>query len=410
MHNLAVKLSINRRRFETWPVNLCRCGIPASGVGPVYLRITALGRYAIWPLEIKRGGKVDEATARGRLLRRLLRDLINAILFRKGNFVALLIGTDEAGYGPPLGPLVISATAWDGRAAAGDLFRLLADVVADTPKSARSGPSRRLLIADSKVACRSGSIGGLETTVLLLLESVYGRRPKTLADLVTLVMPGGGEDFLAKHFWLAGPSVKLPLEADDVAGRDGCEMGARFRAACDRNGIRLTEIRSTILLPPEFNAAVVDHGNKATLLSYRTLRLVGDLIKGAADDTLIECDKHGGRSYYRELIFATLTDHPVEIVKETRQQSVYRWNQRNQNCEIRFTARGEGQMAVALASMVSKYVREVFMVAWNDYWRSHVPNIKPTKGYPQDARRFLGEIEDVVLQHQLSRNDFVRSC
>ena len=325
--------------------------------------------------------------------------------------MAFLIGTDEAGYGPSLGPLVITATAWECPNRDLDLYEVLAEVVADSPKSAKSSTgSRRLLIADSKVACRSGAIGNLETTVLLLLESVYGRRPKTLSDLVSIVMPTVAEGFLEQHFWLKGLNIELPLESNDVQGEMYSELSSRFRAVCQRNAIRLSDIRSTIVLPPEFNDGVMELGNKATLLSDKTLRLAAGLMNGRSDDTLIECDKHGGRSYYSDLIARALTDCPVEIVLESAQQSVYQWSPPNRECEVRFTAKGEGQLPVALASMVSKYVREVFMEAWNDFWSIQVPNIKPTKGYPQDAKRFLGEINDAVAVLQLARNDFWRSC
>lgn len=325
--------------------------------------------------------------------------------------MALLIGTDEAGYGPPLGPLVISASAWECPQREVDLYELLSDVVADSPKSAKSGTEKqRMLIADSKVACRSGAVGDLETTVLLLLESVCGRRPKTLSDLVAIVMPGAPKDFLDQHFWLKGRIVELPLASNEGSEEINRALSSRFRALCQHNAIRLTHIRSTILLPPEFNAGVVEHGNKATLLSSRTLRLAAGLMKDRSGDTLIECDKHGGRSYYSAMIAGSLTDRPVEIVKESRQQSIYKWSLPDRECEVRFTAKGEGQLPVALASMVSKYVREVFMVAWNDYWKIYVPNIKPTKGYPQDAKRFLAEINDVVAAQQFSRNDYLRSC
>ncbi len=325
--------------------------------------------------------------------------------------MALLIGTDEAGYGPPLGPLVISATAWDCPRRCVDLYQILADVVADSPKSAKSGAAkRRLLIADSKVACKSGAIGVLETTVLVLLESVYGRMPKTLSDLVAMVMPTASEDFLQQHFWLKGQDIQLPLEPAESLRETLSELSSRFRTVCQKNELRLSDIRSTILLPPDFNAGVAELGNKATLLSDKTLRLAAELMGGRSDDTLIECDKHGGRRYYSEMITSTLTDRPVEIVHESSQQSVYMWSLPNRECEVRFTAKGEGQLPVALASMVSKYVREVFMVAWNDYWRIHIPDIKPTKGYPQDAKRFLGEINEVVAALQLSHADFCRNC
>ena len=330
-------------------------------------------------------------------------------------YVALLIGTDEAGYGPSLGPLVISATAWDCPQREINLYQILTDVVTDSHEAAKAGTQQhRLLIADSKVACRSGRIDKLETTVLLLLELLHGWTPKSLSELVRAVMPDASEDFLDCHFWLKGRDVALPLNLSNgrknIRQEIGQNLRSRFRNACQQNAIRLIEIRSAILLPPEFNKSVTGYGNKATLLSNKTLRLAAELMEKHSDDTLIECDKHGGRSYYSAMIASALTDHRLKIIKESSEQSVYQWSQLNQECEVRFTAKGERQLPVALASMVSKYVREVFMVAWNDYWATEIPDIKPTKGYPQDAKRFLRAIAKVVKAKRISQHEFWRNC
>ena len=50
----------------------------------------------------------------------------------------------------------------------------------------------------------------------------------------------------------------------------------------------------------------------------------------------------------------------------------------------------------ALASMLAKYLREVFMRQFNRYWLSHVPGIKPTAGYPGDAARFYKGIKPMM--------------
>jgi hypothetical protein len=43
--------------------------------------------------------------------------------------------------------------------------------------------------------------------------------------------------------------------------------------------------------------------------------------------------------------------------------------------------------------MMSKYLRELAMLAWNAFWQRQVPGLRPTAGYPQDAVRFKKEIE-----------------
>ena len=60
--------------------------------------------------------------------------------------------------------------------------------------------------------------------------------------------------------------------------------------------------------------------------------------------------------------------------------------------EIAFQAKGESHLPTALASMASKYLRELAMHAFNDFWRGHVADLRPTAGYPVDAQRFKADI------------------
>ena len=116
------------------------------------------------------------------------------------------------------------------------------------------------------------------------------------------------------------------------------------------------------------------------------------------DDIEIGCDKHGGRSKYAGLIHDILTDEFVAIGEEKSAASDYSFRENDRDVVIRFQARGESFLPTALASMVSKYLREVFMMLWNDFWQLKIPNIKPTKGYPVDAKRFKSEIAHVQAE------------
>ncbi|HAW27589.1 MAG TPA: hypothetical protein DCY03_05635, partial [Planctomycetaceae bacterium] len=73
------------------------------------------------------------------------------------------------------------------------------------------------------------------------------------------------------------------------------------------------------------------------------------------------------------------------------------------NTEVRFQTRAEEHFPVAVSSMVCKYTREVMMEQFNQYWCEHVADLKPTKGYPVDARRFKSEI--AIAQERLEISD-----
>ena len=87
--------------------------------------------------------------------------------------MSYLIGADEAGYGPNLGPLVVSATVWkvDGRPTEVDLYESLAEVV--TAEPSRGKRDERIAVADSKALYKPrGTLRLLERGLLPMLAQL----------------------------------------------------------------------------------------------------------------------------------------------------------------------------------------------------------------------------------------------
>ena len=59
--------------------------------------------------------------------------------------------------------------------------------------------------------------------------------------------------------------------------------------------------------------------------------------------------------------------------------------------------------------MTAKYLRELHMVLLNRWWSEHLPELKPTAGYPQDARRFISEVDSVRSRLGIEKELLVRS-
>jgi len=116
---------------------------------------------------------------------------------------------------------------------------------------------------------------------------------------------------------------------------------------------------------------------------------------------LIVADKHGGRNCYDRHLQEIADGAMIFRLREGRDESRYRIG----SSELRFQAGGESHLPVALASIVSKYVRELSMELFNRFWAEHVPGVKPTKGYPVDARRFRVDIAEA--QRRLNIPDTV---
>ncbi|MFP6648221.1 MAG: hypothetical protein VB817_02100, partial [Pirellulaceae bacterium] len=89
--------------------------------------------------------------------------------------------------------------------------------------------------------------------------------------------------------------------------------------------------------------------------------------------------------------------------------SCYRWGPPGCRREIRFAVGGESFLPVALASMTAKYLRELAMAAFNAFWQQQLPGLRPTAGYPQDARRFAGEIDEARQLMEIE-NDLLWRC
>src|SRR5262245_18560818 len=92
-----------------------------------------------------------------------------------------VLGTDEAGYGPNLGPLCIAASAWQltDETVVDSLYDRLTSVIC----SELSETGDKLTIADSKALYKAGgSLELLERGVLVALASL-NRRPECWREI-----------------------------------------------------------------------------------------------------------------------------------------------------------------------------------------------------------------------------------
>jgi hypothetical protein len=151
---------------------------------------------------------------------------------------------------------------------------------------------------------------------------------------------------------------------------------------------------SRAVFPEGFNALVERFGTKGAALTHQTLDLAAGLIAGLEGGPIaVVCDKHGGRNRYAAALWEHFPDAaPIAVCEEGRKQSVYRFGPAERRFEFRFQSGGESHLPTALASMQSKYLRELAMRAFNAFWCRHVPGLKPTAGYPQDAKRFRRDV------------------
>jgi hypothetical protein len=159
-----------------------------------------------------------------------------------------------------------------------------------------------------------------------------------------------------------------------------------------------------------YNQLVTNTRNKAVVLLGLTLR-VADRIMNAFPDERIRflIDRQGGRMRYREALMTAMSGASLTILEESEARSAYRLELRPRICELDFSVGGDGShFPVALASMFSKYVRELFMHRFNEYWSSRVAGLKPTAGYYTDGMRWLADWESSPESAAVDRHRLVR--
>jgi len=308
--------------------------------------------------------------------------------------MGVIVGMDEAGLGPNLGPFVVAATVWEfpGPSRNVDLFDALKDAVAPEPC-----PRGRVHITDSKqIFSPARGLADLETSALAIL-SVANRADSRFPDILHGLSFG-----LEADDWMTRvPPLDLPAECDREVVAD---KAARLASVMEQGSIRCKGVHVEAVFPTGFNRRITSIGNKASVCSEVSLNLLRRVWDPETTPAFVVADRHGGRARYDQLLTGTFGAFVFRI-SETPELSRYQLGE----SEVRFECRAEKHFAVACASIVAKYMRELSMKMFNAFWREHVPTIRPTQGYPLDARRFAEEVAEVRLALGIPDEAFWRS-
>ncbi|MCE9527448.1 MAG: hypothetical protein K8R36_15500 [Planctomycetales bacterium] len=262
---------------------------------------------------------------------------------------------------------------------------------------------RRLPMADSKVLYKAGcGLEVLERSVLCAL-AISGCSFRKWRELWTTVVHQGERCQRFESLpWHVDFDLDVPVDAAIELITLGLQHLEEGLAAAN---VRLLTLSASAVFPQEFNKLVLQTDSKGEALSLTTLRLVERLLNLLPEpgNVQITCDKHGGRDRYAALIQHVFPDSLLNIRREGRDESIYRIVHLGRQVDFHFTAKGERLLPTALASMLAKYLRELAMKPFNGFWQRHIPGLRATAGYPEDAIRFRGEIAE--MQKQLGITD-----
>ena len=300
-------------------------------------------------------------------------------------------GIDEAGYGPFLGPLVVASTVFEVPATPRE--GVLWDVLRDAVKRHKGGADGRIVVDDSKkVYSAAGGFRRLEEATLSFLRSStpLPRKVEALLDVL------GCAPQVPPPPWFRGVlDMHIPVESNVSAVES---KAADLERALGEAGVRTLQARACVVLPEEFNRVVSRTRNKSLLL-FQKCGLLLQHVWGVSGEgkSFVLVDRHGGRLRYRRLLQDAFPELACDILKEAQDGSIYRISGDRTVLTIAFKKEGDRlALPVALASMMAKYVRELFMLAFNRYWQGRAGGLRPTAGYPKDARRFMRDIRPVL--------------
>lgn len=317
----------------------------------------------------------------------------------------LLIGVDEAGYGPNLGPLLVAGSAWliPQELEESEFCELLSS---SFQPSAWRANCQHVPLGDSKRIYQAGS--GLKSLEIGLL-TIMSTLEQKATDLESLIrgislQPLGLDSNPPWYRELS--TITVPSDPSLTAEIERLKQVAL--TTLHRHDIELVTCRATIITEPEFNSRAKQWNSKGRVLSLATLDLVSQLLQSCDyQQAEIYCDRQGGRKNYLPLLLEWMPDSWFFETKQTLTRSSYKARSQHE-LEIHFTIGGDSFPPTGLASMMAKYLRERLMEAFNAFWARLCPDLKPTAGYPQDAVRFRQTIEPIAQQNSLALESWWR--
>ncbi|MBK8169752.1 MAG: hypothetical protein IPK60_05355 [Sandaracinaceae bacterium] len=273
-----------------------------------------------------------------------------------------VIGADENGLGPLLGPMIATA------------------VIIETDsydQMALRELGLTLSITDSKKTSAFGRMKFAESLVLAVAERLSGTVPTNVDEFVRAFSVDAFEALSAPcpestraHCW--GEAMPLPCYDGDI------DLGRRALDALEAGGVTLRGAKTRVICVQKLNEAHAAGINKLQLDLHSFEWLLEELRAHSPEDVLAICGMVGGLRKYTEY-FTRFAARGASIIEEEQGRSAY---QVPGVGKVAFEIDADDwHLPVALASLVGKYVREILTDRQNRFYRRHDETLERVSGY-----------------------------
>lgn len=304
-----------------------------------------------------------------------------------------LLGVDENGLGPLLGPLVVTAA----RARATEAGAAFAAKKARGARKTRLGDSKGL------VAFGESALGEAWARALARRDGADPASPEELFRRLSV----------RSHDELRAP---CPRAHRDLCFRDGDVFQAdedlvrtctKDIEALAKKGLELSSVRTVVVCNRRLNEAAARGISRFQVDLEAMEDLVLDAHEAAREPVMATLGRVGGYTFYSDK-FRRLAAYPFETVAEAPRASTYDFGPLG---ELSFAQDADAShLLVGLASLVGKWVRDVATARITSYLRAHDATLPDASGYHDPVtRRFVEGTKALRVRLRVEDACFLRT-
>jgi ribonuclease HII len=309
------------------------------------------------------------------------------------NRAMILVGIDENGLGPRLGPLLVTAIS----------ARCTESGAKAAQKPATKAMGVRL--GDSKDLVSHGDTSLGEAWARAAYARVSGSNAKSPDDLLHALCIDSSQELRARcptdheaQCWRADETFSAESPMLDAVARDLDKLAAK--------GIEISRVEISIICSERLNDAINRKLSRFHVDLHAMERLVISARAAANENVVAICGKVGGLNRYGDQ-FGPLSSRLHAVVEEGRARSEYQFPDVGRIAFVRDA--DASNMLVGMASLVGKWAREVLMARIVRHYQAEIPSLPQASGYHDPVTtRFINATKLIRKKRALPNDCFER--